>query len=69
MSSFAKEEKSDYEWTVMIRQPEAMTAELLEEAAAEVAEKKELPTRASSGWNFSPTPRRRLATEPDEPNR
>ena len=43
MSSFALEDKSAYEWTLMIRQPDAVTPGLVEKAAAEVAEKKQLP--------------------------
>jgi hypothetical protein len=41
--SFAIEDKSAYDWTLMIRQPTAVTAMLAAETAARVAERKQLP--------------------------
>ena len=43
MTSFAVGDKSAYRWTLMIRQPVDVTANLFDEVAAEVARKKQLP--------------------------
>jgi hypothetical protein len=43
LSSFAIEDKTAYDWTLMIRQPAAVTPLLAAETAAAVAEKKQLP--------------------------
>ena len=43
MRSFVTDDKSAYEWTLMIRQPDEVTPPLVERAAAEVAERKRLP--------------------------
>jgi hypothetical protein len=43
MTSFALEDKSAYQWTLMIRQPDQVTPELVEQAAGEVEQKKQLP--------------------------
>ena len=43
MSTFTTGDKSAWDWTLMIHQPDAVTDELVERAAAEVAEKKSLP--------------------------
>lgn len=43
MASFSVERKGDWLWTMMILQPEWVTAELVEQAIAETARKKDLP--------------------------
>lgn len=43
MTSFAAGDKSDYRWTLMIRQPEDVAADMVEGVAAEVVKKKQLP--------------------------
>lgn len=43
VASFTAGEKVDGEWTLMIRQPDEITRELVEQAAREVAAKKLLP--------------------------
>ena len=43
MTRLTMEDKSAWDWTAMIRQPANVTAELVEEAAVEVAGKKQLP--------------------------
>jgi hypothetical protein len=42
MSEFSLMTKDRWDWTMMIRQPEQVTAELVEQACAEVARKKGL---------------------------
>ena len=44
LSTFALEDKQAYDWTLMIRQPPAVTALLAAETAAGVADKKRLPS-------------------------
>ncbi len=44
MKSFAIGDKSAYQWTLMIGQPDEVTEQLMQETAAEVAKKKRLPT-------------------------
>ncbi|GAW51158.1 MULTISPECIES: GyrI-like domain-containing protein [unclassified Nocardioides] len=46
VSTFLTGDKSAWDWTMMIRQPAAVTAELVERLAAEVADKKPLPAVA-----------------------
>lgn len=43
MAGSSIEDKSDWDWTAMIRQPAEVTPELVAEAVREVAEKKKLP--------------------------
>ncbi len=43
MSQFNVNDKSNWLWTLMIMQPDFITAELVAEAAAQVAKKKDLP--------------------------
>jgi hypothetical protein len=43
MTRFTIKDKSAWEWTAMIKQPPEVTQELVAEAAAEVAQKKQLP--------------------------
>ncbi len=43
MSTFSVEDKSDWQWTLMIMQPHVVTAEILEEARQTVQQKKDLP--------------------------
>lgn len=43
VARFAHEDKSSYEWTLMIRQPREVTAGLVQQAIAEVERKKRLP--------------------------
>lgn len=43
MSQFSIEDKSNWEWTIMIMQPEYVTAELVDKAIGQVMEKKGLP--------------------------
>jgi hypothetical protein len=43
MSAFTIEDKSAWDWTMMIRQPEQVDEDLFEQALAEVTRKKKLP--------------------------
>lgn len=43
MAAFSVERKGDWLWTMMIMQPEWVTAEVVEQAAAEAGRKKDLP--------------------------
>lgn len=43
MTGFSTADKSDWDWTMMIRQPADVTPELFERTAAGVAERKQLP--------------------------
>jgi len=43
MAGFATADKADWDWTMMIRQPDDVTPELVERAALDVAERKHLP--------------------------
>lgn len=43
MADFSLEHKEDWDWTMMILQPEFITADLVEETRRELAKKKELP--------------------------
>jgi hypothetical protein len=43
MATFSAEAKSEWDWTLMIRQPPEVTTELFESTAADVAERKQLP--------------------------
>ena len=43
MSEFTQGDKSNWKWTAMIMQPDWITAELVEQARADAAKKKELP--------------------------
>lgn len=43
MSQFGQASKDDWEWTAMIMQPDAVTAELVERVRAQTAAKKDLP--------------------------
>jgi hypothetical protein len=46
MSSFTTSEKSDWDWTAMIMQPDEVTQDLFEEALASASAKKSLPAAA-----------------------
>jgi hypothetical protein len=46
MASFSVEDKSDWDWTMMIMQPAEATPELIEKTTHEVAQKKQLPAAA-----------------------
>jgi hypothetical protein len=46
MASFSVEDKSDWDWAMMIMQPTEATPELVEQTAREVAQKKQLPAAA-----------------------
>ncbi len=46
MTAFSAARKSDWDWTMMIRQPGQVTPELVEQTAQEVAAKKQLPAAA-----------------------
>jgi hypothetical protein len=46
LTSFATGDKSDWDWTMMVRQPKAVTADLVARLAGEVAQKKDLPAAA-----------------------
>jgi hypothetical protein len=46
MASFSVEDKSDWDWTMMIMQPAEATPELVEQTVPEVAHKKQLPAAA-----------------------
>jgi hypothetical protein len=57
MTSFVLEDKGAYQWTLMIRQPVELTADLLERVVGEVERKKQLPAvrhlrleRFTEGW-------------------
>ena len=57
MAQFSVERRSDWRWTMMIAQPEAVTAERFTWAVAEAARKKDLPEsgrvrldRLAEGW-------------------
>lgn len=43
LSSFATSDKSEWDWTMMIRQPDVVTADLIARLANEVADKKSIP--------------------------
>jgi hypothetical protein len=43
LRAFGTGRKSDWDWTMMIRQPDSVTAELVERLTAEVAARKSLP--------------------------
>jgi hypothetical protein len=43
MSTFSVEDKSNWEWTLMVRQPDFISAEMVETALAEVQKKKNPP--------------------------
>jgi hypothetical protein len=43
LGAFGGGDKSDWDWTMMIRQPSSVTADMVERLADEVATKKELP--------------------------
>lgn len=43
LSAFVKDDRAHWKWTMMIMQPDVVPAEMVEEAVAEVREKKELP--------------------------
>jgi hypothetical protein len=43
METFLTGRKSDWDWTMMIRQPDLVTGDLVERLAAEVSAKKALP--------------------------
>jgi len=43
LSTFSAAEKSDWDWTMMIRQPDALTDDLVERLAEQVAAKKSMP--------------------------
>jgi hypothetical protein len=43
MADFSTKRKADWDWTMMIRQPEEVTQEAFEQAVATAAAKKELP--------------------------
>jgi hypothetical protein len=47
MSAFLRADKSAWQWTAAIRQPAELTPELLDDVAAEVARKKDVPAAAS----------------------
>lgn len=47
MKAFADGDKAKWKWTVMIMQPDFVTAEMVESAIAAVKEKKKLPALAS----------------------
>jgi hypothetical protein len=44
MTRFTIDDKSDWDWTMMIRQPDPVDVDLLQRVAGEVAAKKDLPT-------------------------
>jgi len=44
MDAFSMDDKGAWEWTMMVMQPDWITEEMVEEARADVAEKKELPS-------------------------
>jgi hypothetical protein len=46
MASFSVEDKSDWDWAMMIMQPTEATPELVEQTVREVAQKKQLPAAA-----------------------
>jgi hypothetical protein len=46
MASFSVEDKSDWDWTMMIMQPAEATPELVEQTVREVAQSKQPPTAA-----------------------
>ena len=46
MAGFATAEKADWDWTMMIRQPDDVTPALFERTALDVAERKQLPQAA-----------------------
>lgn len=43
LSAFVKDDRAHWKWTMMIMQPDVVPAEMVDEAVAEVREKKELP--------------------------
>jgi hypothetical protein len=43
LSTFATGDKSEWDWTMMIRQPDAVTTDLIDRLASEVAAKKSIP--------------------------
>lgn len=43
LSAFVKDDRAHWKWTMMIMQPDVVPAEMVEEAVAEVREKKQLP--------------------------
>jgi hypothetical protein len=43
LSTFAAARKSEWDWTMMIRQPDALTGDLVERLAEQVAVKKSMP--------------------------
>jgi hypothetical protein len=43
MAGFAAASKADWDWTMMIRQPPVVTPELLQQAATQAAERRDLP--------------------------
>ena len=47
MSAFLRADKSAWQWTAAIRQPTELTPELLDDVAAEVARKKDVPAAAA----------------------
>ncbi|HEY8780395.1 MAG TPA: GyrI-like domain-containing protein [Mucilaginibacter sp.] len=43
LNNFSMENKADWKWTIMIMQPEFVTAEIIEQAKVQAAERKDLP--------------------------
>lgn len=43
LSAFVKDDRAHWKWTMMIMQPDVVPAEMVDEAVAEVREKKQLP--------------------------
>lgn len=43
LSAFVKDDRAHWKWTMMIMQPDVVPAEMVEEAVAEVRERKQLP--------------------------
>jgi hypothetical protein len=47
LGAFVTGDKSDWDWTAMIRQPDSVTTDLVDRLAAEIATGKDLPTARS----------------------
>jgi len=50
MGDFSLEDKSNWKWTAMIRQPDFVTKEIIEKAIEEVEKKKNLPALSRIGF-------------------
>jgi hypothetical protein len=71
MARFSAEDKSAWDWTMMIMQPDVVTVEIFEQALAKTA-KKGLAAQAGFGWNASRREARRrsctsVRTQPNSP--